>query len=140
MSDYSPHGPTCLEMALLVIGLALLLMFGGKGTGPTASTTTSTTDTHSGVLSGNSVEVLSRNQVNLWSDVTNCYGDYSCMTVISTTTDTTSMTSTNNTSVGGDRNTVSTAPTVFPDGVLRCFDQAAQMWTVEECSRQGVMP
>ena len=120
---------------LLLLAAAAFAVFMALGGGDSSTTTT---DTRSGLLSGNQTEVLSRNQLNLFSDVTNCNGDWSCVTVITTTTNTS--TANNSTNVDGDRNAVSIAPTVFPDGVLRCYDQTAQAWTVEECSRQGVQP
>ena len=98
----------CLFIVLAAVVVLVGLAMGGGGDAGT--TTNTTTDTRSGVLSGNQVEMLSRNQLNLWSDVQNCYGDYSCMTVITTT-----VTSNTSTNVDGDRNVVYAA-----DGTLLC--------------------
>ena len=75
-----------------------------------------TTNTRSGTASGNQVEVMSRNQLNLWSDVQNCYGDGSRPTIITTTTNTVQNTSTDTrTTVDGDRNVV-----IGSDGARLC--------------------
>lgn len=102
-----------LAGAIAVLVAAMMLPGGGKsGSTPGAPTT----NTRSGTASGNQVEVMSRNQLNLWSDVNNCYGDYSCMTVISTTTSTVQNTTTDTrTNVNGDRNVV-----VGSDGAQLC--------------------
>ena len=130
-NEGSSSGGGCFTLLLLAAAAFAVFMALGGG-----DSSTTTTDTRSGLLSGNQTEVLSRNQLNLFSDVWNCFGDNSCII----TTETNTSTANNSTNVDGDRNAVSIAPTVFPDGVLRCYDQTAQAWTVEECSRQGVQP
>ena len=120
----SSGGGGCMLLLLAAAAFALVMSMGGDST-----------HTHTTTANG---EALSRNQVNLFSDVRNeyydCIGAGSCIWFDSTNTSSTT------TNVDGERNNVSIAPTVFPDGVLRCYDQTAQAWTVEECSRQGVQP
>lgn len=96
------------------------------------------TSTRAGTASGNQVELGSRNQLNLWSDVQNCYGDYSCMTVISTTSTTvdntsTSIDTTTRTDVSGNGNTI-TSPI---NGKTLCWDEAIQMYTDIACGQGG---
>lgn len=106
----------------LIAGMAIVLLILGSG-GPSSKNDTpgsSITNNRAGTASGNQVEVMSRNQLNLWSDVQNCYGDYSCMTVISTTTSTVQNTTTdtrNTTTVNGDRNVIYSS-----DGTKLCPD------------------
>lgn len=109
-------------------GLLVILLM---ASGPDSKTPTNTTNTRSGTLSGNQVEVMSRNQLNLWSDVQNCYGDWSCMTVISTTTSTVQNTTTdtrNTTTVNGDRNVV-----IGSDGARLCEDPVTHIMTTTAC-------
>jgi hypothetical protein len=88
MDEYRSGGLGCIWVAAAAF-VILLLIAGGGGHGTTGGTNpTNATNSRTGTLSGNQVEVMSRNQLNLWSDVQNCYGDYSCMTIISTTTST----------------------------------------------------
>jgi hypothetical protein len=106
---------------------------------PAAGNTT--TSTRSGTASGNQAELMSRNQLNLWSDVQNCYGDYSCMTVISTTSTTvdntsTSIDTTTRTDVSGNGNTI-TSPI---NGALLCWDAALNTYTSSACGQQGGTP
>lgn len=92
--SYNPGGNGCLSVPGLILAAMLavcvLVMIGGDDT-----TTTNA-----------NAEVLSRNQVNLWSDVTNeyynCYAAGSCVTSVTTTSSET----TNSTNVDGDRNVV----------------------------------
>ena len=110
-------------VTLVIVGL--LIMFGymlaGRGsTTPQSVTTTTTSET----LSRN--EVMSRNQLNLWSDVTNCYGDGSCPTTIITNTTTT---------VAGDR-----SPVTVQGGVgdlPMCWDPALSTYTSSACHAGG---
>lgn len=119
--EYSPSsGIGCIWWIGLGAFLVILVMASGtsgkSGTGGTNPT--NATNSRAGTLSGNQVDVLSKNQLNLWSDVTNCYGDYSCMTIVTTTTSTVQNTSTDvrtNTTVNGDRNVV-----IGSDGAQLC--------------------
>ena len=120
MDEYRPSGSGlgCIWWVAAGALIVLLIMSGG---GPDSKNTTpgsSITNSRAGTLSGNQVEVMSRNQLNLWSDVQNCYGDYSCMTVVTTTTSSVQNTTTdtrNTTTVNGDRNVV-----VGSDGAQLC--------------------
>lgn len=137
MSDEYTYrsGGGCLDnllwLGLIVGGLLFLASLGGD-----YEHTETTTNTRAGVLSGNQVEVLSRNQLNLWSDVQNCYGDYSCLTVISTTTTTAESTTTSNTDVTGERNVIYSQ---F-DGRPLCWDPAINTYTDLACDPQGGQP
>jgi hypothetical protein len=118
-----------LAGAIAVLVAAMLLPGDGKTSG-----SGSTSNSRTGTLSGNQVEVMSRNQLNLWSDVQNCYGDYSCMTVVSTTTSTTANTTTDTrTTVNGDRNVV-----IGSDGAQLCEDPVTHIMTTTAC--QGGQP
>jgi hypothetical protein len=93
--SYSPNGNGgCLMAvgAIVLAVMALVALAGGDSTGNTSTNTAS-------------MEALSRNQVNLWSDVTNeyynCYAAGSCVTSVTTTS--TESTSTN---VEGESNSV----------------------------------
>lgn len=111
----------------LCVLVAAMMMPGGGKSGEGGATTNSRT----GTLSGNQVEVMSRNQLNLWSDVQNCYGDYSCMTVVTTTTSTVQNTTTdtrNTTTVNGDRNVV-----IGSDGARLCEDPVTHIFTTTAC-------
>ena len=118
-------GGGCMLLLLAAAAFALLMSMGGDDTH-----THTTTDTRSGLLSGNQAELFSRNQVNLWSDVQNCYGDFSCLQVISTTTNTSST----HLTIDGSRNAV-----LFGDGVWRCLDGGGN-WTPDACPTQGGQP
>lgn len=139
MSDYthSGGGGGCFPvMLLLLAGLTLFLVL------PRDYESTRSGNTRSGVLSGNQAEVLSRNQVNIASDVQNCYGDFSCMMVISSTTtseNTTSSSTDVTTTAGGDVQ-YRDGGIVFGDGMLRCWDAQAGGYTAEACQAQGVQP
>lgn len=99
---------TCGEILfygiLLVIGLGFLMSLGGDYESTRTDTTTNTTP----VLSGN--ELMSRNQVNLFSEVENwfyeCYGPGSCSPVTENTSNNSESTTTSTTRVEGDRNNV----------------------------------
>ena len=110
--------------AMLLIASMLL-----PGDGKTSSSG-STTNSRTGTLSGNQVEVMSRNQLNLWSDVQNCYGDYSCMTVVTTTTSTVQNTTDTRTTttVNGDRNVV-----IGSDGARLCEDPQTHIYSTAAC-------
>lgn len=109
-SDDIEGGGGCLTFVLLAAAaFFLVMMMGGD------STTTTSTDTRSGVLSGNQTEVLSRNQLNLFSDVWNCFGDGSCIITTEMITDIT--TSNEVLNLTGDRNTITWA-----DGRTACED------------------
>lgn len=115
---------------LFIAGVGLILMLVAMPHGPSSKNTTpgsSITNNRTGTLSGNQVELMSRNQLNLWSDVQNCYGDYSCMTIISTTTETVQNTTTEtNNTVTGDRNNVYVSPV---DGARFCKDEATGQYS-----------
>lgn len=107
--EYNSNGLGCgwwmVAGALCVLFAAMMLP--GDGKSGSGSGSGNATNSRTGTLSGNQVEVMSRNQLNLWSDVQNCNGDWSCVTVISTTTNTTQNTTTDTrTTVNGDRNVV----------------------------------
>jgi len=131
MDEYRPSGLGCGWW--IVAGGLIILLIMTRG-GPSSKNTTpgsSITNSRTGTLSGNQVEVMSRNQLNLWSDVQNCYGDYSCMTIISTTTSTVQNTSTdtrNTTTVNGDRNVV-----IGSDGAQLCEDPVTHIMTTTAC-------
>ena len=128
--DYTYRsGPGCLPWLLIGLGIVAFLALPGDYT-------SNKTDTHnrSGVLSGNQMELMSRNQLNIASDVVNCYGDYSCLTVITTTTSTVSNASTDM-SLDGDRNVVQQT-----GGGMECYDAALKRYTPEACQAQGVQP
>lgn len=111
MSDNETGGGGgCLTLILLALAAFALVMWLGGG-----DTTTTSTDTRSGLLSGNQTEVLSRNQLNLFSDVWNCFGDGSCIITTEMITDIT--TSNEVIDVTGDRNTITWA-----DGRTACED------------------
>lgn len=113
---YAPqHGGGCgtpvVASILLGCGLFLVAFAAGGGAGGGGSSTHTTT------------EVLSRNQVNILSDVNNCYGDGSCQTLI--------VTQTQQVVTSGDRNDVQA-------GMLPvCWDQALSTYTSSAC---GVQP
>jgi hypothetical protein len=131
MNDYTEGGGGlgCLLQAAAV-GLALLALMalaGGDSTGNTSSNAAS-------------MEALSRNQVNLWSDVTNefvtCAAPGSCVTQVTTTSTTSTQASTTN--VDGDRNVIYSSAgvrlCVNPDNPNEWGDVAA--W----CEAAGVTP
>jgi hypothetical protein len=140
MSDYTYSGAGgggCLSLLMLLAagGLLMFLLLPGEYE-------SNGDRSRSGVLSGNQTEVLSRNQINIASEVQNCYGDYSCTTVISSTTTSESNTSNNTditTTAGGDLQ-FKDGGIVFGDGVLRCWDASAGGWVAEACQAQGVQP
>ena len=124
-TDAGGGGGGCLTLlAFLLIFLGLVAMLGGGN--DTSSNTQ--TNTRSGVLSGNQVEVLSRNQLNLFSEVWNCFGDGSCIITSEMVTNTT----TSNTEVRGNGNHV--------NGQRECYDAAARRYSPEACAAQGVQP
>ena len=117
-SGYRPDGGGmgCMTWLLLAaIGAAMFMMMAGGD-----DTTHTSAD----------IEALSRNQVNLLSDVHNSYFDCnaagSCIWTDTTTSTTTSTTSTR-TDIEGDRNTVN-------NGLHWCAnDQGAGYWTHNPC-------
>ena len=126
MNEYTENengGGGCLTTLLVLVMLVfgLIALAGGDST-----STTTTTNTRSGALSGNQTELLSRNQLNILSEVWNCFGDNSC--IITTEIVTNTATTNEVINVDGDRNTVTT-------GVLRtCV--TADGWgytTYEQC-------
>ena len=122
MDEESPKGLGCFGIAVAIAIMVCVMALIGDGDKNVVKQVDggTTQNTRSGTASGNQVEVMSRNQLNLWSDVQNCYGDYSCMTVISTTTSTVQNTTTdtrNTTTVNGDRNVIYSS-----DGTKLCPD------------------
>jgi hypothetical protein len=113
--------------ALVVLIMAVAMPGDGKsGAGGGGATTNSRT----GTASGNQVEVMSRNQLNLWSDVTNCNGDWSCVTVVTTTTSTVQNTTTDTrNTIDGDRNNV----VIGSDGARLCEDPVTHIMTTTAC-------
>jgi hypothetical protein len=107
-------------LLIVIIGGAILAVFGGSGGSSVPAGTTSNTTP---VLSGN--EVLSRNQANFLSDVTNefydCMGAGACVFSTDNSTDNTSnrtentTTNSTRTDVNGDRNVV-----IGSDGTKLC--------------------
>lgn len=133
MSDGNSYGPGyartydgggCLVwfMVFCLVGFGYMLArTPTTGTGGDTSTT-STTST----VNRTNAEFASRNQVNLWSDVTNCYGDGSCPTTIITNTTTT---------VAGDRSTVTVQGGV--GDLPMCWDPALDTYTSSACVAGG---
>jgi len=119
MEETPKGGIGCLGMAIAIGIMVFALAMAGEGDKNIVKNTNdpaTTQNTRSGTASGNQVEVMSRNQLNLWSDVQNCYGDGSCPTIITTTTNTVQNTSTDTrTTVDGDRNVV-----IGSDGARLC--------------------
>lgn len=132
--DESRGGIGCFGIAVAIAIMVVVLAMvgdGDKNIVKKADGPTTTQNTRSGTASGNQVEVMSRNQLNLWSDVTNCYGDNSCVTVITTTTSTVQNTTTdtrNTTTVNGDRNVV-----IGSDGARLCEDPVTHIMTTTAC-------
>ena len=123
--EYSPGGGGCMSpFGLALAGMALIFMLALAGGDDTTNGNTA------------NMEALSRNQVNLWSDVTNeyynCYGVGSCVTSVSTSTST--QTTNAPVTVEGDRNNVMTSPW----GGAMCWDDSLQTYTTSAC--QGVQP
>lgn len=128
---YKPSGSGLGCIWWMIAGGLLVLLILGSG-GPSSKNDTpgsSITNNRAGTASGNQVEVLSKNQLNLWSDVQNCNGDWSCVTIITTTTSTTQNTSTDTrTTVNGDRNVV-----IGSDGARLCEDPVTHIMTTSAC-------
>jgi len=103
-------GGGCMLLLLAAAAFALVMSMGGDDTH-----THTTTDTRSGLLSGNQTELLSRNQMNILSDVWNCFGDNSC--IITTELITNVTTSNEVMNLDGDRNTIT-----WGDGRTACED------------------
>ena len=132
MDAESPKGLGCFGIAAAIAIMVVVLAMvgdGDKNIVKKADGPTTTQNTRSGTASGNQVEVMSRNQLNLWSDVQNCNGDWSCVTIITTTTSTVQNTSTDTrTTVNGDRNVV-----IGSDGARLCEDPATHIMTTTAC-------
>ena len=131
MDEYRPSGSGLGCIWWVMVGALIVLFVMASGPSKSGTNPTNATNSRTGTLSGNQVEVMSRNQLNLWSDVQNCYGDYSCMTVISTTTSTVQNTTTdtrNTTTVNGDRNVV-----IGSDGAQLCEDPVTHIMTTTAC-------
>ena len=87
-------GGGCMLLLLAAAAFALVMSLGGDDTSTSSA----------------NVEALSRNQVNLFSDVRNeyydCIGAGSCLWFNTTTANTTTATSNTSTNVDGDRNVI----------------------------------
>ena len=132
MNEYRPSGSGLGCGWWMVAGGLIVLLIMASAPDSKNTTPGSISNSRTGTLSGNQVEVMSRNQLNLWSDVQNCYGDYSCMTVISTTTSTVQNTSTdtrNTVTTNGDRNNV----VIGSDGAQLCEDPVTHIMTTTAC-------
>jgi len=131
MEEAPKGGIGCLGVAIMIGIIIFAFAMAGDGDKNVLKKVdqdpATTQNTRSGTASGNQVELMSRNQLNLWSDVQNCYGDYSCMTIISTTTETVQNTTTEtNNTVTGDRNNVYVSPV---DGARFCKDEATGQYS-----------
>lgn len=121
MESESPKGLGCFGIAVAIAIMVVVLAMvgdGDKNIVKKADGPTTTQNTRSGTASGNQVDILSKNQLNIASDVTNCFGDGSCPTIITTTTTTVQNTTNdtrNTTTVNGDRNVV-----IGSDGARLC--------------------
>jgi hypothetical protein len=104
-------------LLVVIIGGAILAVFGGSGGSSVPAGTTSNTTP---VLSGN--EVLSRNQANFLSDVTNEF--YDCMGAGSCTFTTDNSTESNRTDVRGNDNVI-----VGSDGTRLCADPTTGIYS-----------
>ena len=124
-------GGGCMLLLLAAAAFALVMSMGGDDTH-----THTTTDTRSGLLSGNQTELLSRNQMNILSDVWNCFGDNSC--IITTELITNVTTSNEVMNLDGDRNIVYAANGAMmcpnPDNPNEWGDRA------DWCAAAGVTP
>lgn len=129
MNDYTEGGGGmgCM-LQIAAIGLALMALMALAGGDTTTTSTTTTSDTRSGVLSGNQTELLSRNQLNLFSEVWNCFGDNSCIITTELITNTT--TTIAPVSVEGDRNIVS-------GGLRMCVDANGWGYQTDQPCRDG---
>lgn len=126
MTPVTHQAAVMVVFPILLILLAFLffvMVAGGR------DTTTTTTEGRSGTLAGNQVDIASKNQFNLFSDVTNCYGDASC--IFYTTQQTTTVNTV--TSVSGDRNIVNPYVQYLPDGTPICLATGNAEWNNETC-------
>jgi hypothetical protein len=127
VSDYGGYAPQyrggcgvpVLATILLAGGLFLVAMGAGGGGSNTHTTTTTEVMSRNQMLSNNRTNVTVAPQVNLWSDVRNCWGDGSCPTVI--VTDTTTV-------VAGDRSDVT-----VQGGLPVCLDPTTGAYTSSAC-------
>lgn len=125
--DYRGTGGGCGELmmyAAIGIFVFMILMALAGGGSQKSGTTNNTTTTNK-----TNVEVLSRNQVNLFSDVTNCYGDGSC--VNETTSTRTEANTTTDNRITGDRNMMQAG------GQQVCWDAALNTYTSAACNGGG---
>lgn len=133
MEETPKSGIGCFGIAIAIGIMVFALAMAGEGDKNIVKKADGgqTTNTRSGTASGNQVEVMSRNQLNLWSDVQNCYGDYSCMTIVSTTTSTVENTTTDTrTTVNGDRNVV-----IGSNGDRLCADPTTGIYSLCEAGQ-----
>jgi hypothetical protein len=109
-----------LFLALLVVAaLAAIAGGGGKEGVKEAAKNGIDRSGNDTVNLGSGNEVLSRNQLNLWSDVTNeyydCVGYGSCIVTTDNRVETTTTDNRTSTTVNGDRNVIT-----YPDGAVHC--------------------
>lgn len=131
-------GKMIFNGALTVIIIAVIVIFASTGSkskkidplevppGASVKQSQDETTTRSGVLSGNSMNFVP--QLNLGSTVNNCFGEYSCLTLVNTTTfDSRTFTTID---VRGDKNSVGS--------VLRsCINGEGYGYTTYEMCREG---
>ena len=116
-NGYMPEGSGCVTWVIVALAAAGLFLMMGSGDHQTHTSA--------------DIEALSRNQVNLLSDVRNSFYDCnaagSCVWVDTATTSTTTSTTSTSTDITGDRNTVN-------NGLRLCVDaNGAGYWTYELC-------
>jgi hypothetical protein len=116
------QGPGCLTTIIAILAIIGILLAGaGSGSGGKPKTTEANTTS---VLSGN--ELLSRNQVNLFSDVVNefydCVGAGSC--IVTTDNSTTESTTSTSTRVEGGRDVV-----IGGNGDRLCRDESTGIYS-----------
>ena len=113
-----PGGGGCLTWFVVFCLIGFGFYMAGGGDGAAGRTTTNTTST----VNRTNVEAFSRNQVNLFSGVQNCYGDGSCPSYVVTNTTTT---------VGGDRSTLNVQT---GGGLPTCLDPTTGAYTSSACN------
>ena len=132
MDEYRPSGGGLGCIWWVMVGALIVLFVMASGPSKSGTNPTNATNSRTGTLSGNQVELMSRNQVNLWSDVTNCFGDNSCVTIVTSTTSTVQNTTTdtrNTVTTTGDRNNV----VIGSDGAQLCEDPVTHIMTTTAC-------
>lgn len=114
---------------VLIVGIVFGLFLAGGSKAKTSGDSGSAEQTRSGVASGNQVEVGSRNQAIFALgdvNVNNCYGDGSCVTIVTDSSD-----SSTTTIVDGD---------MTGNGVVRkCIDKSGNGFRTNKPCPQGYM-